>query len=82
MRAFGGLPAGLRAVLAVAATRAGVTLRETSLPSADDIAPIAERLASEPACARAMMFGAQQLVAQHRGLWHLLAARAEARNAL
>jgi hypothetical protein len=72
----------IRAVLAVAANRAGVTLRETMLPSAEDIAPIADRLASEPACARAMMFGAQQLIAQHRGLWHLLAARAEARNAL
>ncbi|MGJ3626336.1 DUF6975 family protein [Sphingomonas sp. MMS24-JH45] len=29
---------------------------------------------------RAMMFGAQQLLAQHRGLWHLLEARASARN--
>ncbi len=72
----------IRAVLAVAASRAGIALRETTLPSAQDVASIAQRLAGEPACARAMMFGAQQLVAQHRGLWHLLAARAEARNAL
>lgn len=29
---------------------------------------------------RAMLFGAEQLLAQHRGLWHLLEARASARE--
>lgn len=32
-----------------------------------------------PAVQRALLFGAQQLLAQHRGLWDLLEARAEAR---
>ena len=31
---------------------------------------------------RAMAFGAQQMLAQHRGLWHLLEARAAARHAM
>jgi len=29
-----------------------------------------------------MAFGAQQMLAQHRGLWHLLEARAAARHAM
>jgi hypothetical protein len=29
---------------------------------------------------RAMLFGAQQVFAQHRGLWDLLEARTSARN--
>ena len=31
---------------------------------------------------RAMAFGAQQMLAQHRGLWQLLEARATARHAM
>lgn len=34
-----------------------------------------------PAVARAMTFGAQQMLAQHRGLWQLLESRAAARGA-
>jgi hypothetical protein len=37
-------------------------------------------LAGTPATERAITFGAQQLLAQHRGLWSLLDARASARN--
>ncbi len=33
-----------------------------------------------PAIDRAMLFGAEQMLAQHRGLWHLLEARASARD--
>jgi len=35
--------------------------------------------AGPPALERAIMFGVQQLLVQHRGLWDLLEARAEAR---
>jgi hypothetical protein len=35
--------------------------------------------AGTPAIERAILFGAQQLLVQHRGLWDLLEARAEAR---
>lgn len=37
-------------------------------------------LGGDPGCERAIGFGAQQLLAQHRGLWSLLEARAEARG--
>ena len=33
-----------------------------------------------PGVERAMLFGAEQMLAQHRGLWHLLEARASARD--
>lgn len=62
----------IRAVLAVAADRFGVTL---SLPALPDPTAL---LATAPE--RAAAFGAQQLLAQHRGLWSLLEARSSARN--
>ncbi|WBH17161.1 DUF6975 family protein [Sphingomonas radiodurans] len=71
----------IRPVLDAAAHRAGSAPRPVMLPAPHQITAIATRLAAEPAAARAMMFGAQQLIAQHRGLWHLLDARAGARNA-
>lgn len=71
----------IRPVLDAAAHRAGAVPRPILLPAPNQIMTIAARLSAEPACARAMMFGAQQLIAQHRGLWHLLDARAEARDA-
>ena len=40
------------------------------------------RLHLEPGAERAVVFGAQQMLAQHRGLWSLLEARAAARTAL
>lgn len=56
------------------------------LPAAGDFATIAvaaqefvETAETTPPVERAMAFGAQQMLAQHRGLWHLLAARAAAR---
>ncbi len=70
----------IRAVLSAAADRVGTPLPEAQLPSVHDITAIAAGPAEQPAVARAMMFGAQQLVAQHRGLWHLLDARAAARG--
>jgi hypothetical protein len=36
-------------------------------------------VADSPSFERAMSFGAQQLLAQHRGLWDLLEARQAAR---
>ena len=37
-------------------------------------------LGAQPSAERAMAFGARQLLAQHRGLWDLLEARASARS--
>ena len=41
----------------------------------------ADRLASSPTVERAMLFGAEQLLLQHKGLWDILEARALARAA-
>ena len=68
--------AAVRLVLATAAERFGVTLPPCALP--DEAATIAA-LAQAPE--RAVTFGAQQLFAQHRGLFSLLEARASARAA-
>lgn len=66
----------IREILAAAADRFGVTLPASTLPSegttADALAGIGER---------AIAFGAQQLFAQHRGLFGLLETRASARDA-
>lgn len=70
----------LRDLLVAAATRAGLAAEASLLPSPVEIEEIAERAASDPRIARALAFGADQLVAQHRGLWHLLDARASARR--
>jgi hypothetical protein len=68
----------IRAVLDAAAQRFGVTLTPPSLPSPRQTFAIAEAIDS-PAVERAIIFGAQQLLVQHRGLWDLLEARASAR---
>jgi hypothetical protein len=70
----------IRCVLDRAADVFGVTIAPSSLPApADTIATLA-LLGASPACERAIGFGAQQFLAQHRGLWGLLEARAEARG--
>ena len=70
----------VRMVLDAAALRIGV-------PAGDDFEPVARHtravlqdFAPPSPTQRAMVFGAQQMLAQHRGLWHLLEARASARD--
>jgi hypothetical protein len=46
-----------------------------SLPSSENCAALAVKLAKDDAYTRAMGFGAQQLLGQQRGLWQLIAAR-------
>lgn len=69
----------VRGVIDAAAQRFGVALTPPALPSARQGMAIAGRTGS-PAMDRAMVFGAQQLLVQHRGLWSLLEARSEARE--
>ncbi|ABQ68997.1 hypothetical protein HY78_12320 [Rhizorhabdus wittichii DC-6] len=70
----------IRTVIDAAAQRFGVALVPPALPSPRrTMAAVADAVAEAPVD-RAMMFGAQQLLIQHRGLWGLLEARAEARN--
>ena len=68
----------IRAVIDAAAQRYGVSLTPPSLPSQRQTLAMIEG-AESPAVERAMMFGAQQLLVQHKGLWDLLEARASAR---
>ncbi len=68
----------IRAVLDAAAQRFGVTLMPPSLPSARQTLAVADE-AESLGVERAMLFGAQQLLVQHRGLWDLLEARSSAR---
>jgi hypothetical protein len=66
----------IRAVLDVAADRFGVARQPFHLP----IDGVDALFAGGPGPARAMRFGADQMLAQMRGLWHLLEARAAARG--
>lgn len=70
----------IRGVLDAAADRAGLTVARPALPIDADTATLAAALASDPAVERAMSFGAQQLLAQHRALWDLAEARKSARD--
>ena len=72
----------VRAVLDNAAKRAGLAIPPSGLPDADETAIIVTIASESAATERAMTFGAQQVLAQHRGLWDLLEARAGAREAL
>jgi len=53
----------------------GVEPPACSLPSKSEAEKLAETLAISPLVERAMHFGANQLLAQQRGLWKIVAAR-------
>jgi len=72
----------VRAVLDNTAERAGLRQADSALPVENETAIIVSVASENPAIERAMAFGAQQLLAQHRGLWDLLEARAGAREHL
>jgi hypothetical protein len=70
----------LRGPLAAAATRFGVAMSETELTDIQTIRGLADSLSDHDALRRAMMFGAEQIALQHRGLCDLLEARQSARG--
>lgn len=70
----------VRETLDAAANQLGLPIPASSLPPEDTTTAIVELLAAQNPVERAMLFGAQQLLAQHRGLWDLLEARASARE--
>lgn len=72
----------VRTVLDFAAERFGVEQPRCRLGDPDELAGLAERAAAEARIERALLFGAEQIAVQHRGLWDLLEARAEARREL
>jgi hypothetical protein len=70
----------IRAILDIAAERLGIDPPPLSLPPRHETLLVIDTLASQLPVERAMLFGAQQMLAQHRGLWDLIDARASARN--
>jgi len=71
----------IRRVLDRAAVRFGIEAARNTLPPEADTATCVAMLASSAGVERAITFGAQQMFAQHRGLFDLLEARASARDA-
>lgn len=70
----------IRRVLDAAADRYGIPAPGSALPAGAATSAALAPVATSAAIERAIGFGAQQLLAQHRGLWGLLEARAEARD--
>lgn len=71
----------IRSLLDITAERLGIDPPESLLPPVFETATVIDALAALLPVERAMLFGAQQMLAQHRGMWDMLEARASARNA-
>jgi len=69
----------VRQILDRAAARAGIDHQAPALPDPASIAQVVDSLAESVAGSRALSFGAEQLLLQHRALFDLLEARASAR---
>ena len=70
----------VRRLLDRAASRAGIDAPAPALPDEASIVAVIEAASETPASERALAFGAEQLLLQHRGLFDLLEARSEARR--
>lgn len=70
----------VRHVLDMAAIRAGLEPHGSSLPDRAATLAVARAIGGDDGVDRAIQFGARQLLNQHRGLWDLLAARADVRT--
>lgn len=62
-----------------AADRLGLADVALALPAPHETAFVVDSFGDRPAVERALLFGAQQFLAQQRGLWDLLEARSSAR---
>lgn len=69
----------IRVLLDISAQRLDMAPPTCTLPDLRDTARLAGTVADSPAVERAIVFGAQQLITQHSGLWDLMAARATSR---
>ena len=69
----------IRTILERVALRVGVEARSSTLPDVETTLALKEQLSELPAVERALNFGAEQLLNQHRGLWQLLEARRNTR---
>lgn len=70
----------IRPLLDRAAMRVGVSVPPCALPCEEDIADVLAMSATAPGPERAIRFGSEQLLLQHRALFDLLEARCEARE--
>lgn len=70
----------IRRLLDRAASRAGIECPAPSLPDEASVIAAIDGVSENPASARALAFGGQQLLLQHRGLFDLLEARSAARG--
>jgi hypothetical protein len=70
----------IRTVLDAAARRLGIEPPRCALPSRSDLLDLAESAAGNASFERALLFGAEQILIQHHGLWALLEAREQARR--
>lgn len=70
----------VRQILDMAAIRAGVEPAPCTLPDRAATLDVARAIGGDEGVDRAIQFGARQLLAQHRGLWDLLSARADLRR--
>lgn len=72
----------IRIVIDLAAERFGVSAPYYPLAVPAGVIAVFEDAIANPAVERALLFGAEQLLLQHQGLWDLLEARAIGRAAL
>ena len=70
----------IRRLLDRAAARAGTEAPAPSLPDENSVIGVIDQSSDETPAARALGFGSEQLLLQHRALFDLLEARAEARG--
>jgi len=70
----------IRRLLDRAAARAGIDSPAPALPDEASIMAVIDSASDTPASERALGFGGEQLLLQHRGLFDLLEARMEARR--
>ncbi|HUP67227.1 MAG TPA: hypothetical protein VM145_03320 [Sphingomicrobium sp.] len=70
----------IRRLLDRAASRVGIEAPAPSLPDEASVVEVIEGAAADPSSSRALAFGGQQLLLQHRALLDLLEARAGARG--
>jgi hypothetical protein len=72
----------LRALLDCAANRCGIEIPPCTVPDPEPVAAVLAIGTGSAAAERALIFGAEQMLLQHRALFDLLEARAEAREGL
>lgn len=69
----------IRVLLDISALRLDLAPPTCTLPDLRETARLAAAVGNTPAVERAMVFGAQQLITQHSGLWDLMSTRAASR---